>query len=35
MKIIRDPQEMTSWSKEQAVADRKIGFVPTMGFFHE
>ncbi len=35
MKIIRNPQEMTVWSKEQAVAGRTIGFVPTMGFFHD
>ncbi|MCI5140931.1 MAG: pantoate--beta-alanine ligase [Candidatus Electrothrix sp. ATG1] len=35
MKIIRSPQEMTAWSKEQAVAGKTIGFVPTMGFFHE
>jgi pantoate--beta-alanine ligase len=26
---------MTAWSKEQAVTGRTIGFVPTMGFFHE
>ena len=35
MKIIRDPQQMRAWSKEQAVAGKMIGFVPTMGFFHE
>ncbi|WP_446010109.1 pantoate--beta-alanine ligase [Candidatus Electrothrix sp.] len=35
MKIIRSPQEMTVWSQEQALAGRTIGFVPTMGFFHE
>jgi pantoate--beta-alanine ligase len=35
MKIIRSPQKMTTWSKEQIVAGRTIGFVPTMGFFHE
>ncbi len=35
MKIIRLIQEMTAWSKEQAFAGRTIGFVPTMGFFHE
>ncbi|CAK8716901.1 pantoate--beta-alanine ligase [Candidatus Electrothrix laxa] len=35
MKIIRDPQKMTAWSKEQTVAGKTIGFVPTMGFFHE
>jgi pantoate--beta-alanine ligase len=35
MKIIQDPQEMTAWSKEQTVAGKTIGFVPTMGCFHE
>jgi pantoate--beta-alanine ligase len=35
MKIIRTPKEMTAWSKEQAVAGQRIGFVPTMGYFHE
>ncbi|MCI5162610.1 MAG: pantoate--beta-alanine ligase [Candidatus Electrothrix sp. AX5] len=35
MNIIQDPQEMTAWSKEQTVAGKTIGFVPTMGFFHE
>ncbi|MCI5122900.1 MAG: pantoate--beta-alanine ligase [Candidatus Electrothrix sp. AR5] len=35
MEIIQDLQEMTAWSKEQAVAGRKVGLVPTMGFFHE
>ncbi|MDU9048670.1 MAG: pantoate--beta-alanine ligase [Candidatus Electrothrix sp. Rat3] len=35
MKIIRDPQEMTAWSKEQAAMGKTIGFVPTMGFFHD
>jgi len=35
MKIIRDPAEMTAWSREQKRAGATIGFVPTMGFFHE
>jgi pantoate--beta-alanine ligase len=35
MKIIRSLQEMTAWSQKQSVAGRSIGFVPTMGFFHE
>ncbi|MCI5159019.1 MAG: pantoate--beta-alanine ligase [Candidatus Electrothrix sp. AUS1_2] len=35
MKIIRSPEDMTAWSKERAVASKTIGFVPTMGFFHE
>lgn len=35
MEIIRDPAEMTAWSKKQHVVGDTIGFVPTMGFFHE
>ncbi len=35
MKIIRSPQEMTAWSRQQVLAGKTIGFVPTMGFFHE
>lgn len=35
MKIIRDPAEMTAWSKERAAGGLRLGFVPTMGFFHE
>ncbi|MCI5192934.1 MAG: pantoate--beta-alanine ligase [Candidatus Electrothrix sp. AU1_5] len=35
MKILRTPQEMTAWSTEQAVLNKTIGFVPTMGFFHD
>jgi len=35
MEIIRDPAVMTAWSKEQAEEGRTLGFVPTMGFFHE
>ena len=35
MKIIRDPAAMTAWSKEQKISGVSIGFVPTMGFFHE
>ncbi|WP_420208302.1 pantoate--beta-alanine ligase [Candidatus Electronema sp. JC] len=35
MQIIRHPAEMTAWAKEQAKAGRRIGLVPTMGFFHE
>jgi pantoate--beta-alanine ligase len=26
---------MTAWSREQAITGKTIGFVPTMGFFHE
>lgn len=35
MQIIRHPAAMTAWAKEQAKAGRRIGLVPTMGFFHE
>ena len=35
MEIIRDPAEMTAWSKKKHVVGDTIGFVPTMGFFHE
>jgi pantoate--beta-alanine ligase len=35
MQIIRHPAEMTAWAKAQAKAGRRIGLVPTMGFFHE
>jgi len=35
MEIIHDPAAMTAWSKEQAKKGRTLGFVPTMGYFHE
>jgi pantoate--beta-alanine ligase len=35
MQIIRDPAEMTGWSRRRRAAGRSIGFVPTMGFFHQ
>ncbi len=35
MQIIKDPALMTAWSLEQARGGHSIGFVPTMGFFHE
>lgn len=35
MKIIRDPAEMTAWSREQFRAGKTVGLVPTMGYFHE
>jgi len=35
MEIVRDPAAMTAWSKEQAKQGRSLGFVPTMGYFHE
>ncbi len=34
MDIIREPAAMTAWSREQADRGLSIGFVPTMGFFH-
>ena len=35
MKIIRDPAQITAWSREQFRAGKTIGLVPTMGYFHE
>ncbi len=35
MQIIRQPAAMTAWAKEQSKAGHSIGFVPTMGFFHQ
>ncbi len=35
MNIIRDPAEMTAWSREQSRDGKAIGLVPTMGYFHE
>ena len=35
MKVIRDPAEMTAWSREQSRDGKTIGLVPTMGYFHE
>ncbi len=35
MKLIQSPGEMTRWSKKQIKNGNSIGFVPTMGFFHE
>ncbi len=35
MKIISIPQEMTSWSREQAQHGKTVALVPTMGFFHD
>ena len=35
MEIIRDPAVMTAWSGEQFARGLSLGFVPTMGFFHE
>jgi pantoate--beta-alanine ligase len=35
MKIINSPEQMLAWSAAQLGSGRKIGLVPTMGFFHE
>ena len=35
MEIIRDPAFMTAWSRGQEKQGRTLGFVPTMGYFHE
>jgi pantoate--beta-alanine ligase len=35
MQIITSPEEMRSWSHQQSLSGGTIGFVPTMGFFHE
>lgn len=35
IKKIIDPVKMQFWSKQLSLKGKKIGFVPTMGFFHE
>ncbi len=35
MDILNSPDEMTQWSRRQALSGKSISFVPTMGFFHE
>jgi pantoate--beta-alanine ligase len=35
MEIINKPQEMLAWSRRQAQQGKRVGLVPTMGFFHE
>ncbi|MEN8134191.1 MAG: pantoate--beta-alanine ligase [Thermodesulfobacteriota bacterium] len=35
MKIINSPEQMLAWSAAQLDSGRKIGLVPTMGYFHE
>jgi pantoate--beta-alanine ligase len=34
MEVIRLPADMKAWAKEQKAAGKRIGLVPTMGFFH-
>lgn len=33
--IIRGVEEMTRWSRAERAGGRRIGFVPTMGYFHD
>lgn len=35
MKVIRTPEEMLAWSREQRASGKTIGLVPTMGYLHE
>jgi pantoate--beta-alanine ligase len=35
MRRIRDPKEMQEYSLKEKQEGRRIGFVPTMGYFHE
>jgi len=35
MKIIKSPQEMSSFSSQARQTGKTIAFVPTMGYFHE
>jgi pantoate--beta-alanine ligase len=35
MKVINTIDEMRRWSYERRLENKKIGFVPTMGFLHE
>lgn len=34
MQVLRTPEEMTAWAREQRGRGRTVGFVPTMGFLH-
>ncbi|MFH1134928.1 MAG: pantoate--beta-alanine ligase [Pseudomonadota bacterium] len=35
MEVLRDPRQMTTLARERRRRDKKIGFVPTMGYLHE
>lgn len=35
MIIIRHPSDMQKWARDQMRADKRVGFVPTMGYLHE
>ena len=35
MRLIESIGEMQSWSRKVKLEGKSIGFVPTMGFFHE
>src|SRR5206468_901889 len=35
MHELTSPQEMRAWSRAERARNRRIGFVPTMGFLHE
>lgn len=35
MQLINDPEELRTFCLNERCAQRKIGFVPTMGYFHE
>src|SRR5262245_17683944 len=35
LEIIRGLEEMTRWSRQERARGHRVGFVPTMGYFHE
>jgi pantoate--beta-alanine ligase len=35
MEIFTSPEAMHGWAREQSLAGKTIGLVPTMGYFHE
>src|SRR5690348_18377368 len=35
MREVTSPKDMRAWSRAERARDRRIGFVPTMGFLHE